>query len=190
MKNLTYVMFSILCVYAGISCATTSGTAPASTTESASVFAPTPDSDILISKIYETFPPQLSKIIIDQTTKEEVEEILGQAHEKNDQGTSYFYDLSGRKYDTTVSLKDGIVSFIIYKPPSTSEFALDDISYYIPKDILEKAAQFEFSRISRYAHEFGRDFDVLMKKLNLRIVVSNTSHRSIVAIYMWSDRVE
>ena len=191
-------MFSILCVSAGISCATTSGTAPASTvdtapastTESTSVFAPTPDSDILISKIYEIFPPQLSKIIIDQTTKEEVEEILGKAPEKNDQETSYFYDLSGSKYDTTVSLKDGTVVFIIYKPPSTSDFALKDISSYIPEEILEKAYQFEFSRISRYAHEFGRNFDVLMENLNLRIVVSNSSHRSINAIYMWSDRVE
>ena len=112
MKILIYIMFSILCVSAGVSCVTTSGTAPASTSDS--VFAPTPDSHILISKLYEMFPPQLSKIIIDQTTKKEVEEILGQAHEKNDRGTSYFYNLSGRTYDTTVSFKDGIVYYIIY----------------------------------------------------------------------------
>ena len=190
-------MFSILCVSAGISFATTSGTAPASTvdtapastTESTSVFAPTPDSDILISKIYEIFPPQLSKIIIDQTTKEEVEEILGKAPEKNDQETSYFYDLSGSKYDTTVSLKDGTVAFIIYKPPA-GQYTLEDVSSYIPEEILERASQFEFTTTSRYAHEFGRNFDVLMENLNLRIVVANNFKDSIRGFYMWSDRLE
>jgi len=115
-----------------------------------------------------------------------MKDALGEAPKQDDKG-NYFYDLSGIKYDTTVSLKDETVSSIIYSLPF-GKLVLKDISPHIPEEILEKASQFEFTKAQ--GHEFGRTFDILMENLNLRIVVSNNTKKSIKSIYMWSDRIE
>ena len=134
----------------------------------------------LISKIYKYFPSSLSKIGLDKTTKEELFRVLG-TPTKNDKEQNYFYELSGRKYDTTIGIKDNRVSFIFYEPPLGKLF-LRDIKEYIPEESLKRAYQSKLK--STVAHSSGRNFYILLKEINLKITVRNNKNESVESIYI------
>ena len=140
----------------------------------------------LVSRIYKYFPSNLSKISLDKTTKEELFRVLG-SPPKNNKKENYFYELSGRKYDTTIGIKDNRVSFIFHEFP-LGKFFLRDIKKYISKEDLKKTYQSKLN--PAVSHSAGRSVDILLDDINLKITVRNNKSESIESIYIWSHRID
>lgn len=112
---------------------------------------------------------------------EKIIPILGEPA-KIDSEKNYFYELSGKKYDTTVGTANGKVSYIIYSPPAGS-LTLQDLKPYISQETLQSAYQkAEQQSPTSHDSERGRYFEVQLRDESFSATVRRNNRESIDSI--------
>ena len=99
---------------------------------------------------------------------------------KIDSEQNYFYELSGKKYDTTVGIAHGEVSYIIYSPPAGS-LTLQDLTPYISQQTLHLAYQQE-NKKAPSLHSSDQNFEIELRDGSLSITVRKNTQKSIESI--------
>ena len=99
---------------------------------------------------------------------------------KIDSEQNYFYELSGKKYDTTVGMIHGKVSYVIYSPPAGS-LTLQDLIPYISQETLHLAYQQETQKAPSF-HFSGRYFEIELKDGSFSATVRRNTQKSIESI--------
>ena len=123
-------------------------------------------------------PAVLSQLQINKSTEQQLIQILGKPLKK--EKGSYFYNLSGRNYDTTIGFKQGKIAYILYSPPNNQLF-LKDLRNYIPEDILNKAlSQAEKDSLNpEKSHSPNPSFNIVLKNKGLTININKNSKLSV-----------
>ena len=88
----------------------------------------------ITSVLNQFLPKPLLSITIDQTSKKQLIQVMGKPN-KTDNEQNYFYNLSGKNYDTTIGIKNNKVYYILYSPPAGS-LSLKELKPYIEPSIL------------------------------------------------------
>ena len=128
----------------------------------------------------------MRSILLGITTKAELIKKLG-VPPKKEGDKNFFYDLSGRKYDTTIGLQKGKVTYIYYKLPLGKLF-LRDLKNAIPKKVLAEAYKKKYQ--STASRSSGRTFTIIMNKQNIKLTVRNNKNESIESVFMWDDDID
>lgn len=93
-------------------------------------------SDIFYQNLWSKLPAKLSKTQIIQLDRGKVLQILGPA--QKERGSIHFYQLSWKKFDTTISYKDNSLEYILYHLPKNTLF-MKDIRQWVLESDYEKA---------------------------------------------------
>ena len=127
------------------------------------------------SAFIQFLPEPLSALEVGDSIKKMVQ-IMGEPA-KIDSEQNYFYELSGKKYDTTVGTAQGRVSYIIYSPPAGS-LTLQDLKPYISPQTLHLAYQ-QVNQQSPSLHSSNRYFEVELRDQSFSATVRRNTQESI-----------
>ena len=123
-------------------------------------------------------PEPLSSVKVGDSI-EKVIQIMGEPA-KIDSEKNHFYELSGKKYDTTIGITDEKVSYIIYSPP-TGSLTLQDLKPYISKQTLQSAYE-RADQQPPTSHSSNKYFEVTLRDKSFSATVRKNTQESIVSI--------
>lgn len=129
-------------------------------------------------KLKQFLPSPLSSLKIDQTSQQQLIQVIGNPLKKDD-NNNHFYNLSGRNYDTTIGITDNKASYILYSPPAGS-LRLVQLKPYIEQKVIDQAYQQKLKTDN--THSAGRTFEIILPNQNIRITVRNNTQETIQSI--------
>ena len=132
----------------------------------------------ITSVLNQFLPEPLLSITIGQTSKKHLLHIIG-TPAKKDNDQNYFYNLSGKNYDTTIGVKNNKVHYVLYSPPSGS-LLLRELKPYIEPSLIHQAYQQKHHTTE--SHSSGRTFDISLPKKQIKITVRNNPQESIQSL--------
>ena len=130
------------------------------------------------SHFIQFLPEPLSSLKVGDSIKKMIS-IMGEPA-KIDSEQNYFYELSGKKYDTTVGIAHGKVSYVIYSPPAGS-LTLQDLTPYLSQETLHLAYQQETQQTPSI-HSSGRYFEIELGDGSFSATVRRNTQKSIESI--------
>lgn len=129
----------------------------------------------IVPFISKKLPEKLQKLAPGKTTTNEVLQIVGKAHKEK--GDKYFYKLDHKKYDTTISLKNGKINYFIFKfRPGVLK--ISDLFQWVEKERIQKAYEAKMEN----SHDAGNLFRLPLPEYGLYFVVSRSSDKWIDAV--------
>ena len=132
----------------------------------------------LRTAIKERLPKKIAWIEPGITEKDEVLKKLGKPDKAE---KSFFYNISGLDYDTTISFKKDKVAYIFHSPVQTIAFS--EIQKLLPVGQTKKADQTVIPE--QPLHERGRVFNVTVEAEGVLIRVSNTKLKMVESFTLW-----
>lgn len=129
-------------------------------------------------------PEKIRNFEIKKTSVGEINRVLGKAGDtKRTKGlTILFYNLSGRDYDTTLSIKDGKLYYLIYNiEPGVHK--LKEVEPYVDAKLISDGLR--NMREAPPSHDKGRYFFVMNRDLGYQFRITNTPNRDIDQIFIW-----
>ena len=137
------------------------------------------DRQELVNYLRSALPLKLRSIFPGFSKLSDVKKVLGIPKKKRQ--NLYFYELGHRKYDTTVSIKNKIVDYIVYQFKTDSLIKLSDLSKWISQKQIDKEVLGQ-----KINHESGRDFEINLPRHRISIVVSRNSIKRIKSVAFFS----
>lgn len=148
---------------------------------SASVCFASPTAPVALNELI--LPSPLQKVAFGKTTPEDIIKTLGAPKEKShDKVTDiYFYNLTGKNYDTTVAFKNKKLQYVIYSP-SAPKITFKQLGKWVSTDDLVAVVKKNNKKVSATS---GREIKIEKKNLGTLFVFTDNHDLSLRSVTVW-----
>ncbi|HLD98629.1 MAG TPA: hypothetical protein VJB59_00120 [Bdellovibrionota bacterium] len=137
----------------------------------------------LAKKFSQVLPRELRSVVPGKTTRQEVLKTLGNPAERSEDGRAYYYELAGKRYDTSIEFAGETVYSVHFESVDSEKkeaFAFERVRPLIPETDLKRAA--EQFRSASPTHEKGRIFEIRVPSESLTLRFRNNAKKSLQSI--------